>query len=60
MVDDNDLMKLRGQRIPTPDPAARMRALKASVAAFEAENSEARPSFGGAAASHRTSLEALE
>jgi Ca-activated chloride channel family protein len=37
MVDDNDLMKLRGQRIPAPDPAARMRALKASVAAFEAE-----------------------
>ncbi|MGE0281155.1 MAG: von Willebrand factor type A domain-containing protein [Rhizobiaceae bacterium] len=37
MVDDNDLMKLRNQRIPTADPAARMRALKASVAAFEAE-----------------------
>jgi len=39
MVDDNDLMKLRNQRIPAPDPAARMRALKASVAAFEAEKS---------------------
>jgi Ca-activated chloride channel family protein len=39
MVDDNDLMKLRAQRIPAPDPAARMRALKASIAAFEAEKS---------------------
>ncbi len=39
MVDDNDLMKLRDQRIPAPDAAARMRALKASVAAFEAEKS---------------------
>ena len=41
MVDDNELMKLRGQRIPTPDPAARMRALKASVAAFEGQVGQA-------------------
>lgn len=37
MVKDEDLMRLRDQRIPAPDPAARMRALKASVAAFEAQ-----------------------
>lgn len=37
MVDDNDLIRLRGQRIPTPDPAARARALAAASAAFETE-----------------------
>ena len=47
MVDDNDLMKLRDQRIPAPDPAARMRALKTSVAAFEAEKS-AKPAQASA------------
>lgn len=41
MVEDDDLMKLRGQRIPAPDAKARTQALAAAMQAFEAEKNQA-------------------